>query len=183
VARRSVSADRVQGLAALVRRFWPLVWKERLVAGGAFLALLAEVGLRLLEPWPLKFVFDDILAPESAGRPRLPLLGAVDPMVLLTLAAASVVCFIGLRALAAYLSTVGFALAGTRVLTEVRSQAYCHLQSLSLAFHHRARQGDLTLRIISDIGLLKDTVVTAFMPLVANEANFVLSRLDRNTSW
>ncbi|MGH9159177.1 MAG: ABC transporter ATP-binding protein, partial [Vicinamibacteraceae bacterium] len=164
----SLTPAGARGLDAMIRRFWPLVWRERRVAGGALAALLAEVGLRLLEPWPLKFVLDYVLAPGIAENLRLPAVGTVDPLVLLTVAAASVVCLIGLRALAAYLSTVGFALAGTRVLTQVRSDAYRHLQSLSLSFHHRARQGDLTLRIISDMGLLKDTVVTAFMPLVAN---------------
>lgn len=153
-------------MTTMIRRFWPLVWKERFVAGGAFAALLAEVGLRLLEPWPLKFVLDYVLAPTAAERPGIA--GAVDGPVLLAVAALSVVCLLGLRALAAYLSTVGFALAGTRVLTEIRGEAFRHLQSLSLTFHHRARQGDLTLRVISDIGLLKDTVVTAFMPLVAS---------------
>jgi len=166
MTRPPTSAERAPGLGRLLRRFWPLVWKERLVVGGAFAALLAEVGLRLLEPWPLKFVFDYIIPVESTAS--APMIGSVEPLTLLTLAAISVVSLIGLRALAAYLSAVGFALAGNRVLTEVRSDLYQHLQSLSLSFHHRARQGDLTLRIISDVGLLKDTVVTAFMPLVAN---------------
>jgi len=151
----------------MLRRFWPLVWKERLIVAGSFGALLAEVGLRLLEPWPLKFVFDRIL-PVGSGPSDVPLLGTIPPMTLLTLSAISVVIIIGLRAVAAYLNTVGFSLAGNRVLTEVRGDVYAHVQSLSLSFHHRARQGDLTLRLISDVGLLKDVVVTALLPLVAN---------------
>ena len=156
------------GMGRMLRRFWPLVWKERLVISGSFLALLAEVALRLVEPWPLKLVFDYVIPAGPAATVDLPLIGAVEPTLLLTLAAISVVCVIGLRALAAYLNTVGFSLAGNRVLTDVRGDLYRHLQSLSLSFHHRARQGDLTLRVVTDVGLLKDVVVTALLPLVAN---------------
>ncbi|MBA3641013.1 MAG: ABC transporter ATP-binding protein, partial [Acidobacteria bacterium] len=168
MARSRPRDDGPPGLGRMLRRFWPLVWRERTLVGGSFAALLAEVGLRLLEPWPLKFVFDYILPVGSATSGMLPIVGIVDSTTLLTLAALAVVALIGLRALAAYLSTIGFSLAGNRVLTEVRSDVYRHLQSLSLSFHHRARQGDLTLRVISDVGLLKDVVVTAFLPLVAN---------------
>jgi len=167
-SRQQAQGDRVPGLVALVRRFWPLVWKERAIVGGSFVALLAEVALRLLEPWPLKFVFDRLIPVRSSGASNVPIIGTLDANTLLTLAALSLVAIIGLRAFAAYLTTVGFALAGNRVLTEVRGDLYRHLQSLSLSFHHRARQGDLTLRVISDVGLLKDVVVTAFLPLVAS---------------
>lgn len=168
MAQPQALREGMPALRRMLRRFWPLVWKERLVVGGSFAALLAEVALRVLEPWPLKLVFDYVIPIESTRTPTIPVVGAVGPQTLLALAAGLVVGLIGLRALAAYLSAVGFALAGNRVLTEVRSDLYQHLQSLSLAFHHRARQGDLTLRVISDVGLLKDIVVTAFMPLVAN---------------
>ncbi len=159
---------RVPGMVALMRRFWPLVWKERLVVSASFVALLAEIGLRLLEPWPLKFVFDRLIPVNGQVVSSLPMIGTLSSTALLAFASLSLVALIGLRAFASYLWTVGFALAGNRVLTEVRSDLYRHLQSLSLAFHHRARQGDLTLRVISDVGMLKDVVVTAFLPLVAN---------------
>ena len=157
-----------QGLSAVVRQFWPLIWKERLLIGGSFIALIAEIGLRLLEPWPLKLVFDYVIAPTAAPRPELPLVGGMSPMTLLALAAVSVVAIMGLRSLAVYGNTVGLTLAGNRILTEIRGDVYRHLQSLSLSFHHRERQGDLTLRLISDVGVLKDVILTAFFPLFAN---------------
>ena len=169
MSRRATRAGAgAPGTGRLLRRFWPLVRGQRLLIGGSFLALLAEITLRLLEPWPLKLIFDYVIPAASAPPASVPMLGAIDPPTLLAVAAISVVCLIGLRALAAYLNTVGFALAGNRVLTEVRADLYRHLQSLSLSFHHRARQGDLTLRVVTDVGLLKDVVVTALLPLVAN---------------
>ena len=154
-------------LAGLLTRFAPLVRRERLLVGGAFSALLVEVALRLLEPWPLKVIIDHVLV--DTGQPSgLAAIDGLPPHTLLLAAAGGFLAITGLRALASYTATVGFALAGNRVLTAVRAQLFGHLQSLSLGFHHGARQGDVLTRVIGDVGLLKDVAVTAFFPLVAN---------------
>ncbi len=46
-------------------------------------------------------------------------------------------------------------------------------QRLSLAFHDRARTGDLVHRITGDIGRLQEVAVTAGLPLVGNVVTFV----------
>jgi ATP-binding cassette, subfamily B, bacterial len=161
--------DVVPGLGRIVRRFYPYIRKQQGLIAVSMLALFAEIGLRLLEPLPLKFVFDEIFS-EQAGREltTLEFIQSLDTRVLLILSAVAVLGIAGLRAVSAYWNTVGFALVGNRVLTEVRSVLYCHLQTLSLSFHNSARGGDLTLRVISDVGLLQEIVVTAFLPLLAN---------------
>lgn len=157
------------GLWRTIHRFWPCIRKQSLLIAGASLAFLAEIGLRLLEPWPLKFIFDHVLGMTAAERAlRIPAIETLDPMLLLALSASAFVLIIGLRALAAYASTVGFALVGNRVLNEVRRDLYRHLQRLSLSFHTRARGGDLVMRVIGDVGMLKEVAVTAFLPLAGN---------------
>ena len=168
--------DSLPGLGRLLRRFWPYVRRERPLIAASLLALYAEIGLRLLEPWPLKVVLDRILAPSTAARhigSGLHQLRDVDPARLLTLSALAVIGFAGLRALAAYYNTVGFALVGNRVLTAVRSELYGQLQRLSLSFHTRAKSGDLIVRVIGDVGFLQDVTVTAFLPLLANVLTLV----------
>jgi ATP-binding cassette subfamily B protein len=157
------------GFGRIVRRFWPHIRTQRSLITGSLLALVAEVGLRLLEPWPLKFVFDHIFASAPLGdlltRFAVP---ARSPLALLTFATVAMVTVTGLRALADYVNTIGFALVGNRVLAEVRAELYCHLQCLSLAFHDRARNGDLTARLSTDISVLTDVTVTALLPLLGN---------------
>jgi len=168
--------DSLPGLGRLLRRFWPYVRRERRLVTASLVALYAEIGLRLLEPWPLKVVLDRILAPSTAhghAGSGLHLLRDVDPATLLLLSALAVIGFAGLRALAAYYNTVGFALVGNRVLTAVRSELYSHLQRLSLSFHTRAKSGDLIVRVIGDVGFLQDVTVTAFLPLLANSLTLV----------
>jgi ATP-binding cassette subfamily B protein len=156
------------GLWRILRYFWPHVRQYRLLIAGSLLALFAEVGLRLLEPWPLKFVFDHILGSNTRRGPAFfAQLHSADPMVLLGAAATAVVVLTGLRALASYSQTIGFAQIGNRALTKVRNQLYRHVQYLSLSFHTRARTGDLVVRMMNDVGMLQDVAVTALFPLLA----------------
>jgi ATP-binding cassette, subfamily B, bacterial len=137
------------------------------LAGVAMASLLGEVMLRLLEPWPLKIVFDRMFfVHDPATVPTG--VDAIPSTLLLGLCALALLAITGLRALAAYRSTIGFAIIGNRVLTAIRSDLYRHLQRLSLAYHSRAKQGDLVVRVINDVGMLKEVVVTAFLPLIGN---------------
>lgn len=115
--------EAVPGLRRTLRRFRPHLRRQRTVIAGGSAALFVEVLLRLAEPWPLKFIIDTIVKP--AGQP-----GAVDSTTVVAVAAVSVVAITGLRALASYLCTIAFAIAGNRVLTEVRAEVYAHLQRL-----------------------------------------------------
>jgi len=156
-------------LRRLLVRFAPELSRQRVLVAGSFAAIFAEVILRLLEPWPLALVLDHVLGLGHAAKPvGLGALASQEPMTLLGVAAAALVTVAGLRALAAYASAVGFALAGNRLLTEVRNALYRRLQELSLAFHTKARSGDLVLRVIGDVGMVKEVVVTAVLPLLAN---------------
>lgn len=148
-------------LVALLRYAGATLRAERLLIFGGFLALLAETGLRLLEPWPLQYLVDHILlsSREAGVSPSLAAAGIACAILLLVVA---------LRALAAYAWTVGFAIAGNRVLLAIRAKVFSHLQILSLKFHSKARMGDLITRLIDDVGMVRDVVVTAAMPLLGS---------------
>jgi ATP-binding cassette, subfamily B, bacterial len=157
------------GMRRIIARFWPQIRKQKFLLTGSFLAMLGEVCLRLLEPWPLKFIFDRIITEApNAGRTGIGFIDGLSVDVLLVLAAASVVVITGLRAAMGYLYTVGFALAGSRIVTAIRGELYGHLQRLSLAFHSRARAGDLITRLTGDVNRLQEATVTAALPLTAH---------------
>ncbi len=163
--RKDSLTEVVPSLRRIMLRLAPYLREHRGVLGGSVLALLAATAFKLLEPWPLKFVIDRVVPSavgETAGVADLP------PTTLLALCAIGLVAIIGLKALCQYLSTIGFAIVGNRVLTQVRSDLFRHLQTLSLGFYARTRTGDLTMRLVSDVGMLKETAVTAALPLAAN---------------
>lgn len=162
------------GLVRIVRRFWPQLRTQALLIVAAFAAILVEIGLRLLEPWPIKFVVDYVLAPPSQGKSfGIAAIDALSPMQQVTLLAITTLAVTGGRAMAEYISTVAFALAGSRVLNEVRAQLFRHMQRLSLAYHTRARSGDLLTRLTGDIGRLQEVTITALIPLVLNALNLI----------
>ncbi len=160
-----MSTARISGLRSVLRHLGPYLKGHRLMLAGAVMALILSTVMRLAEPWPLKFIIDAVV-PVPAGD--TPAAAGLDPMLLLALCAGGLLVAVLLRAGFHYLATVGFALVGNKVLANVRSDLFRHLQSLSLGFHAKSRTGDLTIRLVSDVGMLKDTLVTAAMPLIAN---------------
>jgi ATP-binding cassette subfamily B protein len=159
--------EKLPSLWRIARFFWPYVRHHRALIAVSMFALFAEVGLRLLEPWPLKFIFDHILKTGGRRDWLAAKLDGVDSMTLLGLCAIAVVAITGLRALASYWQTIGFAQIGNRVLRKVRERLYRHVQYLSLSFHTSSRTGDLVMRVINDVGMLQDVAVTALLPLTA----------------
>jgi ATP-binding cassette subfamily B protein len=158
------------GFGRLFGYFWPYIRAHRVLLVLSFLALFVEVGLRSLEPWPLKFIFDRVLGyHKHAGHlSGMPALDRLEPGALLTVSVVALVLIGGLRALADYANTIGFARIGNRVVTEVRRQLYRHLQGQSLAFHGQERSGELVLRVISDVNMIKFVAVDALLLLVAD---------------
>lgn len=157
---------------------------ERMLVTGALAALLFATAMRLLKPLPFAIVVDHVLlsgvsisadtaANQANKNPSQhglidTLLNSVDATYLLWGCAAAVILVTLLMAGTSYFSTVGLALAGSRILSRVRNDLFAHLQRLSLRFHAQARTGDLTMRLINDIGMLREAVITALMPMLAN---------------
>ncbi len=162
------------GIGRILKQFAPQIRKQRWLLLMSFISLMAEIFLHLLEPWPLKFIFDYILLKDISLKPySLPFMQNVSPIILLTGLAIGLVAIAALRATAAYFSIVGMALAATNVLTEVRAELYSHLQRLSLMFYNRSKTGDLITRITSDVERLREATVVAVMPLLAHSLTLI----------
>ncbi|VAX41625.1 Efflux ABC transporter, permease/ATP-binding protein [hydrothermal vent metagenome] len=156
------------GTRAVFKRFWPYMRRRWALISGSGAAMFLEIGLRLLEPWPLKFIFDAALHETGTNSTGVGFLDKLAPGTMLTLCAVALVVIVAARAGASYLRRVGFALAGNIVLTEVRADLFAHIQRLSLTFHSKRRTGDLATRLTSDIGRLQEIVSTAVLPLIAH---------------
>jgi len=60
MARPESLPKSLPSLWRILSHFWPQIRKHRLLIVVSWTALLAEVCLRLLEPWPLKVIFDTL---------------------------------------------------------------------------------------------------------------------------
>ncbi|MDJ0729098.1 MAG: ABC transporter ATP-binding protein [Crocosphaera sp.] len=153
----------IPSLGRMLARFWPYLWQEKSWLGLAIFAVTGDVILRILEPWPLKFIFDHVLIQDQSS---LPVFESLSPLVVLTLCALGIIAITGLRAFSAYWSTVSLATVGSQAMIQVREQVYRHLQRLSLTYHNQARSGDLIVRVSSDASRLQEILITATLPLV-----------------
>ncbi|MEL6553213.1 MAG: ABC transporter ATP-binding protein [Cyanobacteria bacterium J06621_11] len=122
----------------------------------------------------MKLIFDFVLVPEAHDEAlNLPVLQHMTTEVLLSVLALAIVATAMLRAVSAYLSLVGLSVAASRIITEIRADLYAHLQRLSLAFHYRAKSGDLITRITSDVSTLRNVTVDATLPLIVDTLTLV----------
>lgn len=162
--------ESLPGFRRLGHHMRPHLRPERPILLLGLTALIAEVGFRLLEPWPLKYVIDGVVAASGGTGSGAP---ADDLTLLLLIASLALLAVTLLRAGASYISTLAFALSGSRLLSAVRADLFAHLQRLPMSFHDRARTGDLVTRVTADVGRLKEVAVTAALPLFGNALTLV----------
>ncbi len=158
----------VPGLWGVYRHFWPDIrpqWRRILIS---MLALGATIALRIIEPWPLKFLLDRVIPVQGNSPAPGGWLQTLDAGTLMWIVALSVIIITLLRATADYSSKVGFFLVGNHVVIRLRERLYRHLQQLPLVFHRQARSGDMVIRVIRDVNLLRDVTATAMLPLFAS---------------
>lgn len=156
-------------LMEVYRYFWSDMRRKSGLIIGSFVALFFGVIFRLLEPWPLKFVLDQVFQPQSRPDARtitLPNSWTVGQIVLAV--SVAVILIAVLRATADYISRVGFFKVGNYVVIRVRDRVYRHLQAMPMAFHDRAKHGDLITRVTRDVSLLRDVTATAILPLLGS---------------
>ncbi len=156
------------GSIKILRKFSPYIRKRKVVIVASFFALLFETGLRLLEPWPLKYIFDYVLVPAYNNSARVANPFGLSAIALLTFLALASVGIAVVGSIAAYLSTYGMSLAVVEILSEVRGNLFDRLQHLSLAFHHQFKSGDLITRVTADIEKMRLVITKTTLPLFTN---------------
>ncbi|MCB5275629.1 putative ABC transporter ATP-binding protein [Arthrobacter sp. SO5] len=160
------------GLRRSLRCVRPHLRQHRLLMTVGFVALAADVLLRLLEPWPVKIVIDAVTRSLGASFTKPgPHMDASAETLLLCGGAIVVISI--LRAVANYYSQISFALVGTRVAADLRARTFRHVQGLSMRHHTRASSGDTVQRLVSDVSRLQEVAITAGLPMVGNMVTLV----------
>jgi ATP-binding cassette subfamily B protein len=158
---------KMRGLAALL---WPHTRGDRklLVAGGAL--SLALIVLRVLQPWPLKWIIDLLTNRHEhtalgglLAAPRLGPAGLSLLYVGITLVAAAM----------AYAERLVLAGLANRVIYRVRTALFGHVLAQPLAFHESRTTGELLTRIVYDTVRLRQGVIAILMRIFQTIGLFV----------
>ena len=140
-----------------VRRLRPYAspYRRALAVGGVL--TLADVGLSLAQPWPLRWVVDKVLQPQQP---------ATHPQLILAASALTLVALVLLAGFADYWATRLLSAAGLHVANDLRLSVLARLQRQSLRFHGKHRVGDLTARVTSDVAYTQDMLVQVLATLL-----------------
>jgi len=140
----------------LFRTFLPFLrpqWPGYVLAG---VLTVLGTGVALLLPWPLKYLFDEVLVPvrgQTAAEVQSVLVLVVVALAVVTVADSLV------QVVRSYVLTV----VGERVSTSIRTGLYTHLQKLSLSYHEKTPTGEFTTRLTGDVdkvrGFLTDKII------------------------
>ena len=150
-------AVRSLSLIRLLRPHWPLL-------AVAFVAMLVQSAADLLEPWPLKVVFDYVLGAKHMPQwlaERMP----GDPLGVLNVAAAAVIAIAAIGALSSYTEKFLSTTVAKHVGYELRHMLYHHVQRMSLSFYEQRQTGDMVVRLTSDIDAVESFITSAVLAI------------------
>ena len=134
----------------LLRLFQPYRWR----LGSVLSLILISAALGMVSPFLLRAVLDQAIPEQNTG-----------------LLVALVVGMIGIAVANGALGVAQTLLSNTvgqRVMHDLRTQVYRHLQRLSLAFFTRTRTGEIQSRIANDIGGVQSVVTSTATSIVSN---------------
>ncbi|TQJ34024.1 ATP-binding cassette subfamily B protein [Arthrobacter sp. SLBN-122] len=140
----------------ILRTFGPFLrpqWPGCLLAA---LLAVAGTGIALLKPWPLKYLFDEVLLPS--GNPTSQDVQYILVLVVVALAGIAVLDSL-VGAVRSYVLTV----IGERVAASIRTELYDHLQRLPLAYHEGTPTGELTTRLTGDVDKVRALLTVTFV--------------------
>jgi subfamily B ATP-binding cassette protein MsbA len=136
----------------------------------AFIAVIGESATDLLEPWPLKVVFDYVFGSKHMPDWLASIVNLIgtDKLSILNFAAIAVILIALFGAISSYGEKYLTTSVGQWVMHDLRSVLYSHIQKLSLAYHDQKRTGDLISRVTSDIDAVQNLISNVLLGMLVN---------------
>ncbi|MEZ5246100.1 MAG: ABC transporter ATP-binding protein [Acidimicrobiales bacterium] len=163
-SRSTVAVD-PSDLRRALRAFAPALGGQRLRIATTMLLALAVSGLEILKPWPITWVIDALTVPASATG------AAVDPG---PVSLAPIVAFAALAlAIPALLGVamerldLGVAQVSRKATVRIRSDVFEHIQRLELSQHQQHYSGDLIVRLMGDVNMIRDLLFPSWVNVVS----------------
>jgi ATP-binding cassette subfamily B protein len=150
VERPADKAVRRANLRRIAHLFRPYRGRLAFVCG----LILVSAGLGVVSPFLLKHILDTAIPERRTG--------------LLSLLSGGMVAISILTGALGVVQTLHSNKVGQRVMHDLRTAVYRHLQRMSLAFFTRTRTGEVQSRIANDIGGVDDVVTSTATSVVSN---------------
>ncbi|OLD20328.1 MAG: hypothetical protein AUJ01_04315 [Acidobacteria bacterium 13_1_40CM_3_65_5] len=148
--------------------------------------LLAEIGLGVLQPWPLAIVIDYVLGRKPFPAGLAPWIAAVTENHRVGLLVAVVIAGVVLQVVNQFVSAYGTQVqvdAGQRMVYDLRRKLFQHLTALGLHHHITTSTADAVYRVDVDAYAIENLVMSGIFPLATSIISLtvmfvILLRLD-----
>jgi ATP-binding cassette subfamily B protein len=127
--------------------------------------MTGAAALEVLQPWPLKVIFDAVLIPQKHPGPVAAAMkdSLGDGQLLLAVSALSILAIAAVGGLFAYGQAYLVSAVGQKLVAAVRFDLYSHLHRLSLSLHEASGTGDLLARLTVDVRTLRQLLVSSLV--------------------
>ena len=155
---------------------WPYRFPFIIALGQVFLISMFEI----LKPWPFKVVIDNVLSGQPVPWAFLKPYPKETILLISCVTLILIYLFLGGLTMLNNYTTIRI---GQRMVNDLRSDLYGHLQRLSLAFHSRRQVGDLLYRVTTDTYSIQALTMNGVFPIATavtllGGMFFVMIRLD-----
>lgn len=138
--------------------FRPALRGQRTRIAAAVALALAITGLELMKPWPVTWVVDHVVAADETNTV------AVGPII--GFAAVALLIPISLGLANERLQLV-VARVSRKATVRIRSDVFEHMQRLELAEHQQHYSGDLLVRLMGDVNMIRDLLFPSWLNLLS----------------
>lgn len=121
---------------------------------GIFVCMGIGVALTLVDPLVIKVLIDNVIVERNIGLLHIVMIALLSVYVI--------------RSLFTIITAYLFNFVGQRILFDIRSQLFQHLERLHMGFYHRTKVGEVVSRVNSDVESLQGIVTTTFVSLITD---------------
>jgi len=148
-----------RGLAVWRRFYRPQLHEHRRSLLLVVVLNLLAIGFDILRPWPLKWIVDGALVTDDPP--------AHSPGFVIWTGGAAAILVVLLRTRSEYMAAMKATEIGHSVTRGLRNAIFRHLGRLSPAFHSRHKSGDLLVRLMGDVPMVRTMLVDSSIGLAS----------------
>ncbi len=126
--------------------------------GTAVILSLGATALELVKPWPITWVIDHLTSGRDPGEASL------GPILWFAALAAAVPALLGLTNERLQLVV---AMVSRKATVRIRSDVYEHIHRLDMSHHQRQYGGDLLMRLMGDVNMVRDLLFPTWLNLLS----------------
>jgi ABC-type multidrug transport system fused ATPase/permease subunit len=134
----------------ILRYLGPYWWTELEI----LVCMCIAVALTLIDPLVIKALIDNVFIEKNYGLLKI---------IMIVLLGLYVV-----RGLFNMITAYLYNFAGQRIIFDIRSQLFQHLEKLHMGFYSQTRIGEIIARVNDDVASLQEIVTTAFVNLITD---------------